>query len=294
MRNLLRLIVPQPVRYGIRKVQYRVGCAAAESVIKMMGLFHVSYRAKAKEGFTVVAKMDYARHPIWLNVDSEVEYSMRLRSCDKEPETVEWIEKFVKPGDILYDIGANVGAYSLVANKFSGGKAKVYAFEPSFSTFAQLSKNIFLNRCSSEVIPLYVALSEKSGIETFNYSSLSPGIALHALGNTIDNKGNAFTPVFSQPVISYTLDEFIERFAIEPPTHIKLDVDGHEWPILKGAAKTLALPSVKSVLVELEPMLENYRPILDFFEAKGFKIHSKHSHGQGRPEDTCNFCFVKA
>src|SRR5262245_25440744 len=74
--------------------------------------------------------LDYPRSDIYLDVQSSDEYYLRLRSCYKEPETVEWIEKFVRENDVFYDIGANVGAYSLIASRFANGKATVYAFEP--------------------------------------------------------------------------------------------------------------------------------------------------------------------
>src|SRR3990172_968955 len=88
-----------------------------------------------------VKRMDYGRHPIYMCVDSWIENDVRLRSCNKEPGTVEWIENWFRSGDVFYDIGANTGAYSLVAFRFLSGKAKIYSFEPGFVTFPQLCKN---------------------------------------------------------------------------------------------------------------------------------------------------------
>jgi FkbM family methyltransferase len=292
MKKLLKSVLPQSTRSNLRRMQYRLGTSATVSLVKLLGAFHPGYQAKAKEGFSVVGKLDYSKADIFLALDSEIEYTMRLRSCDKEPETVQWIEDFVKAGDVVYDIGANVGAYSLVASKHSGGKAKVFAFEPSFSTFSQLCKNIFLNRCSGQVIPLHIALSDNTGIATFHYSSIIPGVALHALHSAVDNKGKDFNAVFSQPVLSYDLDGFIRQFAIEPPTHVKLDVDGHELTILKGAERTLAAGTIKSIIVELEPALETSRLITELLTRHGFVVHSRFSHGQGKSDDTCNYIFV--
>src|SRR5262245_24362605 len=66
---------------------------------------------------------------VQLHVSSEPELS-RLQSVRKEPWTARWINEFIKPGDVVYDIGANVGAYALLAAKVTKHRARVYAFEP--------------------------------------------------------------------------------------------------------------------------------------------------------------------
>ena len=99
--------------------------------------------ALVKENIVLIRKMDYDAKPILMNIESSLEYNVRLHSCAKEPETVRWIEEYVREGDVIFDIGANVGAYSLVTSKVANGKARVYAFEPSFLNFAQLCRNIY-------------------------------------------------------------------------------------------------------------------------------------------------------
>lgn len=138
-----------------------------------------------KEHLDIVKKMDYKRIDIFLNVDSHIEYNTRMYSCEKEPETINWIETFFKGGEILFDIGANVGVYSLVASKFYNGGILVYAFEPAFPNFVQLCKNILLNDCQESIIPLQIALSDKTAINIFNYNNVTPGGALHTLGKPL-------------------------------------------------------------------------------------------------------------
>ena len=88
-----------------------------------------------------VGSMDYTPKRILMTADTKSQFN-RLRSNQKEPETAAWIETELRAGDVLYDIGANVGAYSLIAWAASGGQSKVYAFEASFSTFESLCRNI--------------------------------------------------------------------------------------------------------------------------------------------------------
>ena len=244
-----------------------------------------------------VKKMDYNRHDIFLNIDSEIENGVRLRSCSKEPETIEWIETFFKPGDVFFDIGANVGAYSLVAAKFCRGRLKVYAFEPGFITFPQLCKNVVTNGCQESIVPLQIALSNRTGIEVFNYHNLIPGGAIHALGEPIDYKGDTFEPVLRQPVISYRIDDLIEQFQVPVPNHIKLDVDGIEFDVLRGAEKALGNPALTSVIMELEEDTKDANEIMGYLAGKGLRFHSKHKYvfggDTGPLSRVYNYIFVR-
>jgi FkbM family methyltransferase len=229
-----------------------------------------------KNEINVVEQMDYERRPVLLSVDSRIEYETRLHSCKKEPDTVNWIETFLKGGDVLFDVGANVGAYSLVAAKFFDNGVKVYAFEPAFLNYTQLCKNVHLNGCQGSVVPLPVALSDKTALGVFNYHNLIPGGALHTFGAAVDHKGEAFEPAFTQHMLSYRLDDLIGQFDIPVPNHIKIDVDGIEMDVLEGARETLSNPALRSVIVELEAG-EGERRITELLTSKGFELHSKYS-----------------
>ena len=248
-------------------------------------------QALAKARLGSLGSLDYDGGSIRMVVDSEAELP-RLRSCFKEPETVAWIEQFVRGGDVLFDIGANVGAYSLVADRATKGGCTVYAFEPSFSTFAQLSRNIALNGAAGRVIPVLVALSDVTGLVTFNYSSTDPGTALHALGPSLDSSGKPFTPAFTQPVLSYRMDDFIAQFAIAAPNHIKLDVDGLELKVLRGATGVLANPRLRTVIVEIEPGRPERAAIEELLAANRFVVHGRYPHGP-TADSTTNVLFTR-
>ena len=234
-----------------------------------------------KSNSVVLRKMDYQRHDILLHVDSDIEHGVRLISCQKEPETIEWIETFFNEGDTFFDIGANVGAYSLVASKFCHDNIKVYSFEPGFMTFPQLCKNIIANGCVDSIVPLQVALSDKTALDVFNYHNLIPGGAIHALGKPIDYKGDVFEPVFKQPVLSLRIDDLIKHFQIPVPNHMKIDVDGIEFDVLRGADKTLESPLVKSIILELEEGSKEAKTIIDYLAGKGLGFRSKHKYVLG-------------
>lgn len=252
---------------------------------KVLDLIKLKLSAQAE----LIKPMDYQRHQIKLRVNSGDEYK-RLNACKKEPWTVNWIENYLCPGEVLFDIGANVGVYSLVAAKATEGKALIFAFEPAFFNFASLCYNITLNNCQNCITPFQVALYSKTSLVNFNYSALSPGSALHILGK-IDE---SFDCVYEQPVLSYSLDEFIEKFNLPIPNHIKLDVDGVELEIIEGASKTLSDNRLKSLMIELnEDSDRSDETIVDLLTEKGFILQERHirinEKGKRNPYSFCIF-----
>jgi FkbM family methyltransferase len=231
--------------------------------------------------------LDYAAADIRLHVGSEPELS-RLRSISKEPWTARWIEEFIQPGDVFYDIGANIGAYSLLAAKTTEHQARIYAFEPAFANYASLCKNIVLNDCAGCITPLPFPLSGSSDWIQFKYRSLDAGKALHAVGDRLPGKPgeSAHTqPAYDQRMLALRLDELCERFHLPPPQHIKLDVDGAELQVLEGASRLLASAHLRSVLVELaESESGSVDAITNCIEAHGLHWHDRFAHAKaGRP-----------
>jgi FkbM family methyltransferase len=230
---------------------------------------------RIREESAVVKRMDYGRHSIYMCVDSWIENEVRLHSCSKEPGTVEWIEGWFKPGDVFYDIGANVGAYALVAFRFLKGKTKIYAFEPGFVTFAQLCRNIHLNDAADAIVPFPVALSDETSITSFHYENILSGGALHALGAPVDQRGKRFHPVFTLATLSYRLDDFVRQFGLPVPNHLKIDVDGTEFEVLKGSKEILKNPEFRSILMEVNESRTDAFEIEKVLEDNGLVLQSR-------------------
>ena len=202
---------------------------------------------------------------------------IRVGSCRKEPETVRWIETYLKADQVLYDVGANIGAYSLIAAKHYRGKVKVFAFEPAFQTFPILVRNIIKNECSAIVFPMNMPIGGHSGLVTFNYISLKEGSSCHALGDAIDYKGDGFDPVLKQFTLATSIDTLVQEHGLPAPNHLKLDVDGIEFEILKGAESTMRDNRFDSLMVEggerfaLEEMVA-------FLKSCGLQMVERHHH----------------
>jgi FkbM family methyltransferase len=213
--------------------------------------------------------LDYPHADIRLRVLSHSE-TFRLRACAKEPFTVEWIETHVGAGEVFYDIGANIGVYSLVAARKPGGAARVFSFEPSYASVASLCANIVLNGVEADVTPMPVALSDRTAMNVLSLRDAEPGAARHVLGAADPEEGPA---VFRQPVMMFRLDDLIDSLRLPPPNHIKLDVDGGELAVLEGAARTLRSPSLRSILVEVSTALS--AAVTAELDRHGLRLQSK-------------------
>jgi FkbM family methyltransferase len=167
----------------------------------------------------------------------------------KEPDTIEWLDGLTKD-DVLWDVGANVGVFSLYAA--ARRHCTVLAFEPSAANFFVLSRNIQLNHLSERVTSYCVALSGSTGLGVLNLDSAALGTAMSQFGKPGEtSRYSASTHPLTHGMVGFTIDEFIERFGARSPTHLKLDVDGLEWPILQGARTTLSGRGVRSAMIEL-------------------------------------------
>jgi len=226
-----------------------------------------------------ITLLDYNKVPILIYAPTRLLF-YRSNACQKEPETVSWIEKYFKSGDIFFDIGANIGAYSLIAAMQSEKNIQVYAFEPSYSSYYFLIKNILLNKCESNIFPFQICLSDMTEIIYFNYSSLESGGAKHTIGNNmIDVLGKYFIPDFRQKMLSFSIDNFIDTFNIPTPNHIKIDVDGTEKNILIGAKDTLKNANVKTIMIEIGDEVEIKKQIIEYLTNIGFSIEFETIHG---------------
>lgn len=234
--------------------------------------------ALLKSGTVLVHEVDYPRRRVVLAVDSTLELDMRVRACEREPETVEWIERELGPGAILFDVGANVGVYALIAAAAHGENVHIYAFEPGGSNYAQLCRNISLNHFDRLITPLPIALSHRDGLDRFHYTSLLPGASMHTLGELGESDG-PFRTAHSLGVLAFTLDTLVEHMGLPAPTHLKIDVDGSEVPLLRGAAKTLEGRGVRGVIIEIDETRPDERDaIAQLLGGHGFALASKHLH----------------
>lgn len=205
----------------------------AERALEKMG------RAAGRDLVPDRVALDYGGATIMLEVPTKVARK-RAHACAKEPWTVRWLES-LPAGAVLYDVGANVGAYALIGALRPQGPLRVVAWEPGYPTYALLCANVAANDAGSHVTPLPVALSDSSGVVRFPLRDLRGGAALH---------GDESQAAYVQPALSLRLDEAVEHFGLPAPEHLKLDTDGSEEAVLRGAGGLLTDDALRSVMVE--------------------------------------------
>lgn len=201
----------------------------------------------------------------------------RLRTLfSKEPITLAWIDTFDE-GETLYDIGANVGMYTVYAGVMRN--ATVYAFEPEALNYAELNKNIFLNDLHEHVLAYCLALSDADKADRLLLSDFGLGISYHDFEENSWTEDKAFAPDWvvskdnrrQQGCIGRTVDSLIGE-GLPIPHHIKIDVDGLEHRVLAGMVETLRRPEVKTVLIEINFDNPKNLAIIDLMEEFGWRF----------------------
>ena len=226
------------------------------------GLFEeldLSYRIDTKNG------------PILLHCDSE---TVRIRArtmLEREPETLAWIETFA-PGEVLWDIGANIGVFTLYAARVAS--ARVVAFDPLPFNHAGLVRNLTLNGLHDRVMALCIALSDKTEIAPLKVpqEADTPGGAGGVFAGETDNYGQAVDAVYELRALGYSIDDFLEKFDVPFPNHLKMDIDGIQDRVIAGARRTLRDVRLKSAMLELQPMPKQTAFILKEMEDAGFEL----------------------
>ena len=195
---------------------------------------------------------------------------------EKEPETLEWIDDFEDSNSIFWDIGANIGVYSIYA-AVKKSKLRVFSFEPSTSNLNLLSRNISMNQLHERItisqIPLTVSDNQ---FLMMKESSLIEGSALNAFGVDFDSNGENIQEINKYKIFGNSINDFLDSGTLEIPDYIKIDVDGIEHLILSGADKYLNNKKIKSILVELnEDFKDQFKSSLEILNNNGFSLEKK-------------------
>lgn len=151
-----------------------------------------------------------------------------------EVEDMGFVLHAMREGEHFLDAGANIGSYTVLAA--TGPRARVTAVEPIPTTFAKLQANVALNRLEPRVHACCVGLSDKRGVLRFS--------------SGLDTVNHVLAPEESLPAVEVTVTRLDDLVEDDCPVLIKIDVEGHELPSLRGAARTLANPKLLAVVME--------------------------------------------
>lgn len=212
------------------------------------------------------------------------EYSRAKTYATKEPETLEWIRRYTSPGDVLWDVGANIGLYSLFAAKLG---CDVVAIEPHLPTANKLLKNVVANGLCNQVKIIPICLLDGERFGGYYVSSHEPGSSIHTFSDK-PNRGGAVSICFpghtvvakyGHHVFATTADRLTREWNFPEPDHVKIDVDGHESDVLNGMEGILEAATNTSRGLDTFPYAGKLKSILvevhdDCMEdMKSFMIH---------------------
>jgi FkbM family methyltransferase len=209
----------------------------------------------------------------------------------KEPKTTEWVLGF-EEGTLFWDIGANAGGYTLLAA--CRRNARVFSFEPLVATYHDLVMNIAANGLGDRVGAFCLAFTNDNRIDEFFVRESEAGYSGNSFGKPIDQYGNSYQHSSTYKVLGFSIDQFISIYNLDVPNHIKIDVDGIELEILRGATETFANPKLKSVLVELEESVEGRADeAIGLMQQAGLKVTEITTLIDRPNEKTSNYIFSR-
>jgi len=238
-----------------------------------MGLIRYYPIRKIVEYFWSFLKSDFVEisgHKIFLDSKDSLFLSIDGNYDSYETEIA---HQQIKKGNIVLDIGANIGFYTLIFAKLVGDKGKVIAFEPEPSNFGILKKNVETNGYKN-VILVPKAVSDKNGEIKLYLSSFSNAIPRIHKSDFCDR---------SIEIESVRLDDYLKTINFqERIDFIKIDVEGAEVKVLEGMRSTIQKNNNVKILVEFAPVSikeSGYAPekLLEMLKGNGFNLQSINS-----------------
>lgn len=172
----------------------------------------------------------------------------------------------VRPGDVVWDIGANIGLYSLQLSEAVGASGKVFAFEPMPTCFAELTQR---SQGAPNIQSIQAALGDRIGVAQLAVDD-----------NALSTTNSLFVPSGSRTVdVRITTgDALVQSGEIPAPAVLKVDVEGFEEEVLRGLSQTLANPTCRALFCEvhfsiLDARGERHAPsrIVQLLRERGFR-----------------------
>jgi FkbM family methyltransferase len=210
----------------------------------------------------------------------DYEFYCRINKDDFKIMTIhedDIITRFTpKEGDIVIDIGAHIGLYTIISSKRVGAQGKVVAIEADPENFEMLNRNIKLNQLTN-VIPLnYAVYSKETKIKLYLPSGESGFTKYNTIMPNWINTQEKFVEVNAN-TLDYLLQ--LNKIRQEEVNWIKIDVEGAEFEVLKGATNVLSKSKDVAILMELHGPPHIYRPkVEELVNLYNFKIEFEKSY----------------
>lgn len=208
----------------------------------------------------------------------EHDYKYYCRLEDFDPAREDDIVKLFrsKEGDIVVDVGAHIGKYTIIASKMVGSKGKVIAIEAHPVNYDILKQNIELNKLSNVIALNYAVHSQETMVKLYEPGQ-EEGFTIY---NTIMTDRISLNNQKYIEVKANTLDSLLFENGTKEVNWIKIDVEGAEYEVLKGATEVLSASKCISILVEIHGK-DTYGPAMELLRSNNFKIEFEKTYENG-------------
>jgi FkbM family methyltransferase len=188
-------------------------------------------------------------------------------ALSKQPDTITWIDSF-RPDSVFWDVGANVGVYSLYAALRSD--ISITAFEPAAVNYFLLTANCELNKVEDRVDCLLLGLGDSRRIERMELSQFEPASSFSFRGKRSKPRAGR------QAAFVLSMDQLIEDYGLRCPNYIKIDVPHLAEEIIRGGARTLPREEVRELHIEASEESTRDRQLIKLLDQFGFTITGRH------------------
>ncbi len=227
------------------------------------------YQLAVKLGYTT-ASIPAINKKLKFHVSTRLEYN-KVKDLDKEEKVLQCIMDKLKPDDIVYDVGGNIGLFAVpISSRLSAG-GKIIIFEPVSCWADRLSENLSLNKVSNAEVYKVGLFSENKDTNMKFKQTIGSGMASVVADY---DSAMATSPFLVTNVRLVTAKAFIKENNLVMPNIMKVDVEGAELEVLKGFGDALADKNLRMILIEMHPELMPCRPekIDDYLKSHGFTL----------------------
>ncbi len=245
--------------------------------------FKNHYKLISDKNYTLVAQNNFVRNGYSIFIKNEnIENYFSIHEFSEQLLA----SKIIRPGMLVFDIGANIGDYSILFSKLVGSSGKVYSFEPASSTFKLLRERLVKSKCNNIYTFKKALFSENTQIEFNEFSQEFS--AWNSIGKPqmLDPKGSGtHVPIVATEVVeAITLDLFCKYNDIHKIDYLKIDVEGAESDVLQGCIELLSNKAIGFIQFEIsQKMLEglnrNAKFTFDILIQNGYECHQITSKG---------------
>jgi FkbM family methyltransferase len=197
-------------------------------------------------------KIETSKGKFWIDPGSDLGFQL-LTKRTYEPNMLTTLEKYLKPGDIFVDLGANEGYFSIIASQLVGHKGSVFSIEPQKRLQSVITKNIELNNCTNITV-ITALISDKMGKRELY---LTPSLNTGASSLYCPTK----YPLSKEEVQTVTLNQVFQEHHINKCNLIKIDIEGGEYEAILGSIALFRNKKVEAIALELHPKILSKRQL---------------------------------